>query len=219
MEYRVLSFVDHTLLNPTATWKDIIKVCEEAMEYQTASVCVPPSFIARIRDRFESLNICTVIGFPLGYMESHVKNFELLAAKKAGANEFDMVINIGDAKAGDFGKITEEIKLLKATAGDNILKVITETCYLTEGEKIALCKAVTEGGADYIKTSTGFGAAGATFKDIELFKQHIGPGVKIKAAGGIAAIEDLETFIYLGCSRIGTSRAIGLVTNTKTRGY
>lgn len=182
----ILSHVDHTLLKAFATWEDIQKLCEEAMEYHTASVCVPPSYIKRIHDTYgEKINICTVVGFPLGYSTTKAKVAETVQAIEDGASEVDMVINIADVKNGDFDKVTEEIRSLKQAAGDKILKVIIETCYLTEEEKIAMCKAVTEAGADYIKTSTGFGTGGATMEDILLFKKFIGPHVKMKAAGGV----------------------------------
>ena len=182
----ILSHVDHTLLKAFATWEDIQKLCEEAMEYHTASVCVPPSYIKRIHDTYgEKINICTVVGFPLGYSTTKAKVAETVQAIEDGASEVDMVINIADVKNGDFEKVTEEIRSLKQAAGDKILKVIIEACYLTEKEKIAMCKAVTEAGADYIKTSTGFGTGGATMEDILLFKKFIGPHVKMKAAGGV----------------------------------
>lgn len=185
----ILSHVDHTLLKAFATWEDIQKLCEEAMEYHTASVCVPPSYIKRIHDTYgEKINICTVVGFPLGYSTTKAKVAETVQAIEDGASEVDMVINIADVKNGDFDKVTEEIRSLKQVAGDKILKVIIETCYLTEEEKIAMCKAVTEAGADYIKTSTGFGTGGATMEDILLFKKFIGPHVKMKAAGGVKSL-------------------------------
>lgn len=205
----ILSHVDHTLLKAFATWEDIQKLCEEAMEYHTASVCVPPSYIKRIHDTYgEKINICTVVGFPLGYSTTKAKVAETVQAIEDGASEVDMVINIADVKNGDFDKVTEEIRSLKQAAGDKILKVIIETCYLTEEEKIAMCKAVTEAGADYIKTSTGFGTGGATMEDILLFKKFIGPHVKMKAAGGVKSVEDMEAFLEAGCDRIGTSSAI-----------
>ena len=191
----ILSHVDHTLLKAFATWEDIQKLCEEAMEYHTASVCVPPSYIKRIHDTYgDKINICTVVGFPLGYSTTKAKVAETVQAIEDGASEVDMVINIADVKNGDFDKVTEEIRSLKQAAGDKILKVIIEACYLTEEEKIAMCKAVTEAGADYIKTSTGFGTGGATMEDILLFKKFIGPHVKMKAAGGVKSVEDMEPF-------------------------
>ena len=204
--------VDHTQLKAYATWKDIVKLCDEAIKYRTASVCVPPSFIKKIKETYkESLDICTVIGFPLGYSTTEVKVKETLEAIKDGASEIDMVINIGDVKNGDYGKVLNEIKALKNACGNKILKVIVETCYLDEAEKIKMCEIVTEAGADYIKTSTGFGTGGATFDDVKLFKEHIGANVKIKAAGGIRTKEDMETFLSLGADRLGTSSAVSIL--------
>ncbi len=216
----MLAKVDHTQLKAFATWEDIQALCEEAITYKTASVCVPPTYIKRIYDTYKDrVNICTVVGFPLGYSVTEAKVAEVKQALADGCNEIDMVVNISDVKNGLFDKVEQEIKALKAACGDHILKVIIETCYLNEEEKIALCKAVTAAGADYIKTSTGFGTDGATVADIELFKAHIGPNVKIKAAGGVSTLEDLERFINLGCDRIGTSRAVGLCKGQKTEGY
>lgn len=216
----ILSHVDHTLLKAFATWEDIQKLCEEAMEYHTASVCVPPSYIKRIHDTYgEKINICTVVGFPLGYSTTKAKVAETVQAIEDGASEVDMVINIADVKNGDFDKVTEEIRSLKQAAGDKILKVIIEACYLTEEEKIAMCKAVTEAGADYIKTSTGFGTGGATMEDILLFKKFIGPHVKMKAAGGVKSVEDMEAFLEAGCDRIGTSSAISLIQGQNVKDY
>jgi deoxyribose-phosphate aldolase len=204
--------VDHTQLKAYATWKDIVKLCDEAIKYRTASVCVPPSFIKKIKETYkESLDICTVIGFPLGYSTTEVKVKETLEAIKDGADEIDMVINIGDVKNGDYSKVLSEIKALKNACGNKILKVIVETCYLDEAEKIKMCEIVTEAGADYIKTSTGFGTGGATFDDVKLFKEHIGQNVKIKAAGGIRTKEDMETFLSLGADRLGTSSAVSIL--------
>ena len=204
----MLTYVDHTLLKPTATWDQIKTLCEEAMKYHTASVCIPCSFISRAHEAFPELNLCTVVGFPLGYSTTASKLFETREALHNGASEIDMVVNLGDVKEGNFDKVTQEIRELKKACGDKILKVIIETCYLTEEEKIELCHCVTDGGADFIKTSTGFGSAGATFDDIKLFREHIGPGVKIKAAGGIRTYEDIVTYIELGCDRLGCSAAI-----------
>ena len=204
----MLTYVDHTLLKPTATWNQIKTLCEEAMKYHTASVCIPCSFISRAHEAFPELNLCTVVGFPLGYSTTASKLFETREALHNGASEIDMVVNLGDVKEGNFDKVTQEIRELKKACGDKILKVIIETCYLTEEEKIELCHCVTDGGADFIKTSTGFGSAGATFYDIKLFREHIGPGVKIKAAGGIRTYEDIVTYIELGCDRLGCSAAI-----------
>lgn len=206
------SHVDHTQLKAYATWEDIVKLCDEAVKYKTASVCVPPCYIKRIHDKYgKDFNICTVIGFPLGYSVTAAKVVEAKEAIKDGANEVDMVININDAKNGDFDKIEEEIKEIKKACGDKILKVIIETCYLTDEEKIKLCGCVTRAKADYIKTSTGFGTGGATFDDVKLFKEHVGPDVKIKAAGGIRTKEDMETFLSLGADRLGTSSAISIL--------
>jgi deoxyribose-phosphate aldolase len=196
-------------------------LCDEAVKYKTATVCVPPIYVEQIHKTYDNrLKICTVIGFPLGYVPRHIKEQELAEALLDGANEFDAVVNLGDVKNGDFDKITAEIVALKKIAGDDILKIIVETCYLTEDEKVRLCKCVTDGGADYIKTSTGFGTGGAVMADIELFKQHVGPDVKIKAAGGIRTREDMVAFLEAGCSRLGTSSAISLLTGAGTaQGY
>lgn len=207
----ILSHVDHTVLKAFTTWEDIKKLCDEAVELKTASVCVPPSYIKRIHDTYgDKVNICTVIGFPLGYSVTASKVVEAKEAIKDGANEIDMVINIGDVKNKEFDKVLPEIKALREACGDKILKVIIETCYLTEEEKIKLCELVTEAKADYIKTSTGFGTQGATMEDIILFKNNIGPDVKMKAAGGIRTKEDMEGYLNAGCDRIGTSGASNL---------
>lgn len=217
---QILSHVDHTRLAADVSWAEIKGLCDEAVAYKTASVCVPPSYISAIRQAYGNrLVICTVIGFPLGYATKPVKEAELAGALLDGASEFDMVVNLGDVKNGDFDKITAEIESLKMLAGHNVLKVIIETCYLTEAEKIALCQCVTEGGADFIKTSTGFGTAGAVMADIELFKAHIGPDVKIKAAGGIRSREDMVAFLEAGCERLGTSSAVKLLTGRNAEGY
>ena len=215
----ILKHVDHTLLKPVATWEDIKVICDEAVEYNTASVCIPACYISRIHETYPTLNICTVVGFPLGYSSTEGKIAETKKALEDGANEIDMVINITDVKNKLYDNVTAEIKALKDVVKDKILKVIIETCYLSEEEKIQMCKCVTEAGADYIKTSTGFGTGGATIEDVELFKKHIGPKVKIKAAGGVSTIEDLEMFINAGCDRIGTSRAVGLLKGEQTQGY
>lgn len=216
----MLKRVDHTKLQAYCTWEEIQTLCEEAIEYETASVCIPPTYVQRVHETYgEKINICTVIGFPLGYQVTAAKVTEAVEAIKQGCNEIDMVINVTDVKNGLFDKVEEEIKAVKSACGNHILKVIIETCYLTEEEKIAMCKAVTNAGADYIKTSTGFGTGGATVEDVKLFKEHIGPKVKMKAAGGVSSIEDLKTFIELGCDRIGTSRAIGLCKGELTKGY
>ena len=216
----MLGKVDPTQRKAYATWEDIQKLCDEAIQYHTASVCVPPCYIKRIHDSYgEKINICTVVGFPLGYSVTEAKVAEVRKALEDGCNEIDMVVNISDVKNGLFDKVEEEIRTLKKECGDHILKVIIETCYLTEEEKIAMCKAVTDAGADFIKTSTGFGTGGATKEDVELFKKYIGPKVKIKAAGGVSSMEDLEMFLELGCDRIGTSRAVGLCKGELTEGY
>ncbi len=216
----MLKHVDHTQLQAFCTWEDIEKLCKEAIEFETASVCIPPSYVKMVNKNFgDKLNICTVIGFPLGYQVTAAKVAEVEEALKQGCNEIDMVVNITDVKNGLYGKVEEEIRAVKKACGDHILKVIIETCYLTEEEKIAMCKAVTNAGADYIKTSTGFGTGGATLEDVKLFKEHIGPNVKIKAAGGVSTLQDLEAFLSLGCDRIGTSRAVGLCKGELTKGY
>ena len=216
----MLKHVDHTQLQAFCTWEDIEKLCKEAIEFETASVCIPPSYVKMVNKNFgDRLNICTVIGFPLGYQVTAAKVAEVEEVLKQGCNEIDMVVNITDVKNGLYGKVEEEIRAVKKACGDHILKVIIETCYLTEEEKIAMCKAVTNAGADYIKTSTGFGTGGATIEDVKLFKEHIGPDVKIKAAGGVSTLQDLEAFLSLGCDRIGTSRAVGLCKGELTKGY
>jgi len=216
----ILRRIDHTLLRATASWAEIEKLCTEAIRYKTASVCVPPSYVKPIHENFGSaLVICTVIGFPLGYSVRDAKIKEAEIALAEGAAELDMVISLGDVKNGAFNKVEDEISALKKTAGNKTLKVIIETCYLTKEEKIRLCGIVTAAGADYIKTSTGFGTAGAALEDILLFKEHIGAGVKIKAAGGIKTREDLETFINAGADRIGTSSAVALLAGGEASGY
>lgn len=216
----MLSHVDHTQLKPFAVWEDIKKLCEEAILYQTASVCVPPAYIKRIADTYgDQVNICTVVGFPLGYSVTAAKVTETEAALKDGANEIDMVVNISDVKNHLFDQVEAEIRALKEVCGDHILKVIIETCFLTEEEKIAMCRAVTNAGADYIKTSTGFGTGGATMEDVLLMKEHIGPNVRIKAAGGVKTKEDLEAFLEAGCDRIGTSSAVGILNGETAKGY
>lgn len=216
----ILRHIDHTQLKAFATWKDIETLCEEALEYKTASVCVPPAYVKRIHDAYgEKINICTVIGFPLGYSVTAAKVTEAEEAVKDGAREIDMVVNISDVKNGLFDKVEGEIRTIKKACGENILKVIIETCYLTEEEKIALCKTVTAAGADYIKTSTGFGTGGVTLEDVRLFKDHIGAEVKIKAAGGVKTREDLEAFLNEGCERIGTSSAVGILNAGKAESY
>lgn len=215
----ILGHIDHTLLQAISTWEQIKEICEDAIQFGTASVCIPPTFVERVHKAYPELNICTVIGFPLGYHTTYVKTEEALEAVRNGANEIDMVVNLGDVKEGRFEKVTQEIAALKAAAGPRILKVIIETCYLTEEEKIRLCHCVTDAKADFIKTSTGFGSDGAKMEDILLFKRNIGSCVKIKAAGGVRSREDLERFLLAGCDRIGTSSAVKLLQGETAEGY
>lgn len=215
----ILGHIDHTLLQATSTWEQIKEICEDAIRFGTASVCIPPTFVERVHKAYPELNICTVIGFPLGYHTTYVKTEEALEAVRNGANEIDMVVNLGDVKEGRFEKVTQEIAALKAAAGPRILKVIIETCYLTEEEKIRLCHCVTDAKADFIKTSTGFGSDGAKMEDILLFKRNIGSCVKIKAAGGVRSREDLERFLLAGCDRIGTSSAVKLLQGETAEEY
>ena len=208
----ILAKVDHTLLSQTATWEEIKKICDDGMKYKTASVCIPASYVKRAKEYVgDKLPICTVIGFPNGYSTTETKCFETADAVKNGADEIDMVINIGWLKDKKYAELTDEIKRVEAACGGKILKVIIETCLLTDDEKIEMCRIVTESGADFIKTSTGFSTAGATFDDIALFAKHVGPNVKIKAAGGISSVADAEKFISLGASRLGTSRIVKIV--------
>ena len=217
----ILSKCDHTLLSQSATWNDIKAICDDGIEYSTASVCIPPSFVKEAKEYVgDKLAICTVIGFPNGYNTTAVKVFETKEALANGADEIDTVINIGDLKAKKYDAILAELKALKAECGDKILKVIIETCLLTDEEKIKMCEIVTESGADYIKTSTGFSTGGATREDVALFAKHVGEGVLIKAAGGIASLTDAEDFINLGASRLGTSRVVKIAKNEKnSSGY
>lgn len=209
----IIKHIDHTQLKAFCTWEDIEKLCEEAVTYGAASVCIPPSYIRRVHGRYgNKLDICTVVGFPLGYSVTAAKVTETRQAIEDGAKEIDMVINIGDVKNGDFGKVEQEIVTLKHECGNRVLKVIVETCYLTEAEKKRLCQIVTDAGADYIKTSTGFGTGGATLEDIRLFKEHIGTAVRMKAAGGVNTREDFEAFLAEGCERIGSSSGIAMLT-------
>ena len=211
---KILSKCDHTLLGQASTWEQIKKLCDEGMRYATASVCIPPSYVKQAKEYVGGqLKICTVIGFPNGYNTTAVKVFETKDAIANGADEIDMVINIGDLKAKKYDAITEEIKAIKAACGEKILKVIIETCLLTDDEKVKMCEIVTKAGADYIKTSTGFSTAGATKEDIEIFAANVGEGVLIKAAGGIASLADAEDFITLGASRLGTSRIFKIAKN------
>ena len=216
----ILSHVDHTLLKATATWEQIQKIAEESIEYGTASICIPQCYLKRLNEKYgEKVNLCTVVGFPLGYNSTSSKVEEVKSALADGANEIDMVVNIADVKNKDYKKVEDEIRALKEACGNHILKVIIETCYLDEEEKIAMCHAVTNAGAEYIKTSTGFGTAGATMEDILLFKKHIGPNVKMKAAGGIRSVQDMEDYLAVGVDRLGTSSAIKLIEGEKTSGY
>ncbi len=216
----ILNHVDHTLLLQTATWQEIKQVCDDAIKYRTASVCIPPSYVKQASGYVGGkIPVCTVIGFPNGSMTTKAKEFEADEAIANGASEIDMVINIGWLKDKKYDCVEEEIRILKAACQGKILKVIIETCLLTKEEKIKMCEIVTKAGADYIKTSTGFSSAGATFDDIRLFAEHIGPEVKIKAAGGIASMEDAEKFLLLGADRLGTSRIVKLVEKQKTDGY
>ena len=213
----ILSKVDHTLLAPDATWEDIKVILDDAMKYETASACIPASYVKRAKDYCsDRLAICTVIGFPTGYSTTAVKVAETIDAVANGADEIDMVINIGWAKEGSFDLILGEIKAIKEACQGKLLKVIIETCLLTDEEKAEMCRVVNESGADYIKTSTGFSKAGATFHDVEIFAANVADHVKIKAAGGISSLEDAEKFIELGASRLGTSRIIKIVKNTDT---
>ena len=217
---KILAKCDHTLLTQTASWADIKKICDDGMKYKTASVCIPPYFVKQAKEYVgENLAICTVIGFPNGYNTTAVKVFETKDAIANGADEIDMVINIGALKAGMDDFIVDEIKQIKAACGNKILKVIIETCLLSEDEKIRMCKNVTAAGADYIKTSTGFSTAGATREDVDLMVKNVGEGILVKAAGGISGIGDAEDFINLGADRLGTSRVVKAVQGLEGSGY
>lgn len=217
---KILSTVDHTLLAQGATWEEIRRICDDGMKYQTASVCIPPSFVKRAKEYVgEKLAVCTVIGFPNGYSTTAVKCFEAEDAVRNGADEIDMVINVGWVKEKKWEELLEEIRAVKASCGGKLLKVIIETCLLTEEEKIKLCEIVSGSGADYIKTSTGFAGGGATREDVALFAAHVKPHLKIKAAGGIADLKDAEDFIQLGASRLGTSRIVKAVKGLRGSGY
>lgn len=208
----LIAICDHTNLSPTATFEDIKALIDEAEKFGAASVCIPPCYVKAAKDYSEGrVKICTVVGFPLGYNSSSVKAFEARDAILCGADEIDMVINVGEVKRGNYDYVKEEISAVKDACGDKLLKVIVEACLLSEEEKIQMCRAVTDGGADFIKTSTGFSKGGATFADVELFRKHVGEGVKIKAAGGIGSFEDAEKFAALGADRLGTSRLIKLI--------
>ena len=221
MELReILSRCDHTLLKQECTWEQIKEICDDGVRYGCASVCIPPSFVKRADEYLAGkLKVCTVIGFPNGYSTTAVKVFETENAIRHGADEIDMVINIGWVKSQRWDRLLEEIKAVKQSCQGRILKVIIETCLLTEEEKIKMCQIVTESGADYIKTSTGFSTAGATREDVKLFKEHVGPNVKIKAAGGITSLQDAEDFIALGADRLGTSRIVKLAKGQQGEGY
>ena len=213
----ILSYCDHTLLSQSATWADIKAICDDGMRYKTASVCIPASFVKQAKDYVgEKLAICTVIGFPNGYDTTAAKCFMSTDAVDNGADEVDMVINVGWVKEGKYDLVLDEIKAVKAACKGRLLKVIIETCLLTREEKIEMCRVVTDSGADYIKTSTGFSTAGATFEDVALFAEHVGPNVKIKAAGGISSLADAEEFIRLGASRLGTSRIVKLAKSEES---
>ncbi|MDC0801417.1 deoxyribose-phosphate aldolase [Clostridium paraputrificum] len=217
---KILSTVDHTLLSQTATWEDIKRICDEGMKYEVASICIPPSYIREAKNYVgDKLALCTVIGFPNGYMTKATKIYETMDAIANGADEIDMVINLGHVKDKKYDLIEEEIREIKKACGSKILKVIIETCFLTEEEKISMCKVVTNAGADFIKTSTGFGTGGAAREDIELFVKHVGPNVKIKAAGGVRDLATAEDFINLGVSRLGTSSIIKIINKEEVTGY
>lgn len=212
METKIATYVDHTLLAQTAAWEEIRQLCDDALLYQTASVCIPPSYVKQAKEYLGNrIPVCTVIGFPNGYNTTAAKVFETKDAVQNGADEIDMVINLGWVKERNYTAVLEEIKAVREACGGKLLKVIIETCLLTEEEKIKLCRVVTEAEADFIKTSTGFSGGGATFQDIMLFAEHIGKNVKIKAAGGITSLEDAEKFLSLGASRLGTSRIVKLL--------
>lgn len=213
----ILKIVDHTLLLQTSTWEEIKQICDDAMKYGTASVCIPPCYVKQAAEYMgDKMTVCTVIGFPNGNCTTATKVFETKDAIADGAKEIDMVINVGQLKAKNYDYVLNEIKEIKAVCGDKILKVIIETCLLTDEEKIKMCEIVTESGADFIKTSTGFSTAGATFDDVELFAKHVGKNVKIKAAGGISSLADAEKFMELGAERLGTSRIVKIVKNQDT---
>ncbi|MGN0777486.1 MAG: deoxyribose-phosphate aldolase [Candidatus Ventricola sp.] len=220
---RILSMVDHTLLKPESTWAQIREICDDAIRYGTATVCIPASYVARckayMQEKGSRVGVCTVIGFPTGYSTTAAKVFEAADAVKNGADEVDMVINIGMLKDGHDDEVLAEINAIKAACAGKPLKVIIETCLLTEEEKIRMCSIVSRSDADFIKTSTGFSTAGATFEDVALMKAHMAPGKGIKAAGGIASLADAEKFIELGATRLGTSRIVKIVKNEEATGY
>lgn len=216
----IFNKVDHTLLSQTATWEEIKQICDDAITFGVASVCIPPSYVKEVKEYVkDKMAVCTVIGFPNGYSTTAVKVFETKDAIENGADEIDMVINLGMLKDQKYDMLLEEMKQIKAACSKRILKVIIETCLLTENEKVKMCELVTKAGADYIKTSTGFSKSGATFEDVALFAKHIGADVRIKAAGGISSFDDAEKFIGLGASRLGTSRIVKLAKNQEGSGY
>ncbi|MCC3869858.1 deoxyribose-phosphate aldolase [Terrisporobacter mayombei] len=216
----ILKTVDHTLLKQTSTWEDIKTICDDAVKYEVASVCIPPSFVKKAKEYVgDKMQVCTVIGFPNGYNTTDVKVYETKDAISKGADEIDMVINLGMVKENRFEEIEDEIKAIKEACGEKILKVIIETCLLTEEEKIAMCKCVTNANADYIKTSTGFSSGGAAAEDLKLFADNVGKDVLIKAAGGISDLETASQFIEIGAKRLGTSRIIKLINNEECSGY
>jgi len=219
-QVELLSKVDHTLLAQTATWEQIRAICDDAISYKVASVCIPPSYVARAAEYMAGrIPVCTVIGFPNGYNTTAVKVFEAKEAIAAGAAEIDMVINLGDLRQGNFDAVREELKAMREACADVILKVIIETCLLTDEEKVTMCRLVTETRCDFIKTSTGFSTGGATLDDVNLFRKNVGPDVRIKAAGGISTLDDAKAFLAAGASRLGTSRIIKLVKNEHATGY
>lgn len=215
---KILSMVDHTLLKQESTWEQIKEICDDGIKYETASVCIPPAFVKQAKEYVgDKLQICTVIGFPNGYNTTAVKCFETEDAVKNGADEIDMVINIGWVKEQKWNELLEEIKAVKVACHGKLLKVIIETCLLTDEEKVKMCEIVSASGAEYIKTSTGFSTGGATREDVALFAENVKPGVKIKAAGGISSIKDAEDFIALGAERLGTSRIVKIVKNENSK--
>lgn len=215
----ILALVDHTLLSQTATWEEIKAICDDAIHYQTASVCIPPSYVKAVKNYVgDRMKVCTVIGFPNGYNTTAVKVFETTDAVSNGADEIDMVINLGMVKNQRYDELTEEIRAIKKACNGKLLKVIIETCLLTEEEKIQLCKSVTDAGADFIKTSTGFSKAGATVADVALMRANVGPAVKVKAAGGISSLADAEDMIKAGADRLGTSRIVKIIKSNNTDG-
>lgn len=219
-EIQILAAVDHTMLSQTATWEEITTLCEEALAYKVASVCIPPSYVARACEYLAGrLPVCTVIGFPNGYNTTAVKVFEAKEAIASGAKEIDMVINLGDVRQGHFEVVREELKAMREACSGVILKVIVEACLLSEEEKIQMCRLVTQSHADFIKTSTGFSSGGATLEDVALFKRNIGPDIRVKAAGGISTLNDAKAFLAAGASRLGTSRIIKIVRKQHTEGY